>query len=32
VLVAQAHHLDVPIVTADPLIRAYDVRVVWVGS
>lgn len=31
VLVAQARHLGVPIVTADPLIRAYDVTVHWVG-
>ena len=31
VLVAQAHHLGVPIVTADPLIRAYDVSVLWIG-
>jgi PIN domain nuclease of toxin-antitoxin system len=31
VLVAQARHLDVPIVTADPKVRAYDVKVVWVG-
>ncbi len=30
-LVAQARHLDVPVVTADPLIRAYDVAVPWVG-
>jgi len=32
VLVAQARHLDVPIVTADPLIRVYDVAVLWVGG
>ena len=32
VLVAQARHLDVSIVTADPLIRAYDVAVLWVGQ
>jgi PIN domain nuclease of toxin-antitoxin system len=31
-LIAQARHLDVPIVTADPAIRAYDVEVVWVGA
>jgi len=31
VLVAQARYLDVPIVTTDPLIRAYDVAVLWVG-
>ncbi len=31
VLVAQACHLEVPIITADPQIRAYDVAVVWVG-
>lgn len=32
VLVAQARHLDVPIVTADPAIAAYDVAVVRVGG
>jgi len=31
VLVAQARHLDVPIVMADPSIRAYEVAVHWVG-
>ena len=31
VLVAQARHLGVPFVTADPLIRADDVAVLWVG-
>ena len=31
VLVAQARHLGVPIVTADPVIRSYDVTVHWVG-
>jgi len=31
VLVTQARHLDVPIVTADPSIRAYEVAVHWVG-
>lgn len=31
VLVAQARHLGVPIVTADPSIRAYEVAVLWVG-
>ena len=31
VLVAQARHLGVPIATADPVIRSYDVTVHWVG-
>jgi len=32
ILVAQARHLDVPIVTADPAIAAYDVAVLRVGG
>jgi len=32
VLVAQARHLGVPIVTADPAIAAYDVAVIRVGG
>ena len=32
ILVAQARQLDVPIVTADPLITAYDVSVLRVGG
>lgn len=31
-LVAQARHLGVPIATADPLVAAYDVAVLEVGS
>ncbi len=31
VLVAQARPLGVPIATADPVIRSYDVTVHWVG-
>ena len=32
ILVTQARHLDVPIITADPLITAYGVAVLRVGG